>query len=433
MAIQPTLPAEVAPTELEQEFISSSPFDLWPAYQNSNIGQIRKVMCDQMQDRADFIDQLALESFVPTSSLYLSLWEEMYGIPVNESATDETRRAAILAQMGVGGFTRSRVRYILDKYLTPMIGGGEAPAFTPEGIAHSAGGIPLYGGVTSMIGAYKIYEHPTTFSYEVWIKSGLTPPAALLAQLQRITPAGITVTLDNTHLNVIDFARTIETDQPLISLPLATNMTDSSPNGLTGTLTSATAIANPGLLAHTDVAGGLGSRDLNGTTEFGVSTNFASNNRRLNVFWDGQWEIEIMVRPDAIGSIMTIMGLDTSVSTPNLRVNADGTVEVVIETFGSLVKSTTSLSSGTIYMLHVSRPGRGLPARIYINNVDVTGFQSVIDTVTVSPGELQIGRRLGGTQFWNGGIGRFALYDRPLTTARRLQHYNAAKNIQMLG
>lgn len=435
MANQPTLPVEAPLSEMESEFIANSPYGLWPENQDSNFGQIRKIICDQLQARVDKIDRLALESFIQTSEDYLSLWEEEYGVPINTAGTVVERRAAVLAQIAVGGFTRARVRYIIQKYLTPLIGGGEAVAFTPTGIPIDAFGIPLYSGVASMIGAFQIYENPQAFSYEVWVNSGLTPAGGMITQIQKITPAGLTVTLDNVHSNVIDYFRMIRTDQPVIYLRLGTNMTDSSGYGVTGTLTGTAAIADPGLLASTQISGGDGARDFNGSSDFGVTTNWNASVIRTNLFKYDIYSIEVILRPDALSALMTVFGFDTSGGMPTLRVGTDGKPELYGEGVGSMFKSNVTMTAGQKYLVQIRRNGDLNSIAMRINGVPVTGVVGSLPGpgANVITTELQLGRRLGGTQFWNGGIDEFALYDLPLTDAQFDRHYNAYQNIQTLG
>jgi hypothetical protein len=98
---QPALPAEIAPSEQELNYIDESPPALFPENQNSNFGFIhRKVFSDQMAKVAMLMDTLYAEKFVDSSSAYLDEHEIEVGLPPNpywyfsNSATNEYQGSA---------------------------------------------------------------------------------------------------------------------------------------------------------------------------------------------------------------------------------------------------------------------------------------------------------------------------------------------------
>lgn len=188
-----TLPAEGVYTEAELHFIELSPDGLWPDNQDSNFGQFRKVVTDIIQE--DFIDLLSIlnmEAFYPTSTTYLSLWEEMVGLPTNPSGrTSPERRSAVGSRLEYGAFTRSRRRRIVEAFIVATF--GESVSFTPDGIPITVGGIPLFSGVFSLSGTYEINEAIERFYYQVKILDTIDPDViGLTRELDRITPDGIT-------------------------------------------------------------------------------------------------------------------------------------------------------------------------------------------------------------------------------------------------
>lgn len=190
-----TIPPEGLYTEAEKHFIESSPDGLWPDNQDSVFGQVRKCFTDILQEQIDEITILNEEIFVPTSLNYLSLREEEYGLTVAPSgASDATRRARILGRVRHGLFTRTRVRQVIEDFITATF--GEAVSFTTGGVSLSAAGVQLFSGVNSLTGTYNIVENIPNFSYAVYIRSDIGIDLnALTRELTRITPAHISFTI----------------------------------------------------------------------------------------------------------------------------------------------------------------------------------------------------------------------------------------------
>jgi hypothetical protein len=141
---------------------------------------------------------------------------------------------------------------LIESYIGDTFG---APTeFGAGGIGLSAGGTTLYGESAAVGTLYRVYEDIRNFAYAVWIKNTVTPDiASLTRELKWITPAHITMTLDNTKANILDYMRTVLNLQP-VGFWRLNDLTDSSgnANGLTanGGITAG-GVASPGLLVAT--------------------------------------------------------------------------------------------------------------------------------------------------------------------------------------
>lgn len=195
---QPTLPAEVLLTDIERDFIETSPVGLWPDNQNSNFGQLRKIICDLLQENADLISTFLQESFVQTSNNDLDMWEEQQGLPINPvGVSTETRRSRILGNIYKQPFTRTIRKIIVELYITATF--GESIQLTSSGVKLSAGGVPLFAEpATDLSAIYSIVEDVINFAYTVTIDVSVTPDInGLTRDLKRLTPAGISFTIVN--------------------------------------------------------------------------------------------------------------------------------------------------------------------------------------------------------------------------------------------
>jgi hypothetical protein len=415
---QPTLLPEGTYTDAELAFIELSPPGLWPENQDSNFGQTRKVLMDIVQSCIDEIDHLGEEMFVSTASEYLSLWEDIVRVPIAPvGKTDAQRRAIIKPRLQYGPFTRSRVRSIVEGFIMPTF--GDALSFTPSGLSLSAGGLSMLSGVSSLVGAYRVYEDVRAYAYAVWIKSSITPDIpSLLKELQRVTPAGIAVTIDNSKANALSYFRTVRNKQPVWYSRLDGNANDASGYGNNGTLVGAPpAVASPGLLVATgndDTA----AYDLDGATQYMTIPHAA----QLNV--GNQFSLEMWVRGDSGGAVGRLY--DKGTGTLSLYTDSGG-VYLQSRAVANIAVSTIALTAATVYHLVVTYDG--VNAKIWINAVDRTGAvtpQVLTDTATVA----RVGANQAGGEFFNGPIDEVALYNEVLTPAQVLENYNAGKNIQ---
>lgn len=195
MPLQPTLPAEGTYTEVEKDFIDLQPPGLWPENQDSNFGQVRKVITDIVQECVDEINHLSAEAYIATADEYLGLWEEIVHVPISPAGKTTTERRTIAGpRLHYGAFTRTRRREIVESFIIATF--GESVALTSSGVELTSGGVPLYSGTFSLTGTYNIVEDVENFSYDVRILDTVTVDAdALEKELERITPAGISFTI----------------------------------------------------------------------------------------------------------------------------------------------------------------------------------------------------------------------------------------------
>lgn len=195
---QPTLPAEGQTTDLEQYFISEQPKRLWPTNQNSNLGAIRRVLTDPLQECVDVLSEIINEMFVDTADGYLGLWEDEVGLPKNPSGLALIkRRSLVLGRLTKQPFTKARRQAVVEQFISSTF--GPATEITPAGIPITAGGITLYSGANSLTGLYTITEDIDSFHYSVLIDASIGVDTTLMArELSMITPAGITFDISTT-------------------------------------------------------------------------------------------------------------------------------------------------------------------------------------------------------------------------------------------
>jgi hypothetical protein len=193
---QPALPAEIAPSEQELNYIDESPPALFPENQNSNFGFIhRKVFSDQMAKVAMLMDTLYAEKFVDSSSAYLDEHEIEVGLPPNPTGISVIqRRTNIKARLRKGRFTRTRRREIVEEFILATF--GQSIQLLPEGVALVSAGVPLFSDPAPVTTLYNIVENITNFSYDVRIKNTVTVDTpALTREFKRLTPSGISFTI----------------------------------------------------------------------------------------------------------------------------------------------------------------------------------------------------------------------------------------------
>jgi hypothetical protein len=193
---QPTLPVEGEFSDAEIAFIEDSPPGLFPENQDSNFGYIiRKGFTDEIQILSTQQQTIYNERFVATSQTYLSMWELEVGLPVAPTnLTIPQRRNTILSHLRKGPFTRSRRAATVENFITATF--GESASFGTGGIVLVSAGVPLYSGLTSLTNTYQVVENIAGYSYDVRILNSITvDQVALIRELTRITPAGISFTI----------------------------------------------------------------------------------------------------------------------------------------------------------------------------------------------------------------------------------------------
>lgn len=420
MAQQPTLPPEGAYTQVEQLFIEESPPNLWPENQDSNLGLIRKIVTDPLQEVRDTLLLLYNERFVATSTDLISDWETEMLLPrdnINKALSQ--RRADVLSRLKKGTFTMTRLEGIIESFITAALGGTPVE-LTPSGVELTAAGVPLYSGVVANVKQlYRVYMDFMNFAYEVRIRNDVDPDlAGMLRELKRISPASFTLTQTEV-VNVLDYAKRIKHMAPVLHLRLGSGYTDSSGLGMNGTaFGTIAAVADPGLLETTAISGGNGASDFDGSTGYVTVPDHPLLD--LTEFF----HLEVWLRPDAIGSTMVVF--DKSTNGYEVRINTGGFVEFRKSGGSVIATSTQALVAGTKYKIGIRK--RLTESKIFINGLDKTG--TVTDqTIEVTPSHLRIGQSVAGGNFFNGVMDEIVFYNYNQSEADDLATYNTGRNI----
>lgn len=422
---QPPLPPEGQFSEIEQLFIEESPPGLWPENQDSNFGQVRRIITIPMQEAADEMTALNAEQFVETSVDDLQLHEAEAGLPAgNVNKSVEQRRADLLARKKKGAFTRGRRDEIIEAFISATF--GTSLAFGSGGIPLDAGGAALYSDATGAYDdLYRVYEDVGNFSYEVWIRDDVDPDlVGLERELARITPAGISFTItEKPAADLLNYRREILGRSPVAVWPMGTNgYVDASDFGNDGVLNGGIAFfAAPGLL-HANVDNGEGAYDFDGATGY-ISV---VHDPTLNV--GDSFTFSFNMRVDSLAADGVIFA--KGVGAPFIRVRTAGRIELAVGGGDTVVQTADgSIVAGTIYHVVVRKKAGAATAEIFVDGVNVTVPSTDPDAVFVNTATaISIGSN-GGITFFNGVLDEFALYNTPLTDEEVLMHYNTAKFI----
>lgn len=417
---QPVLPAEQPPNKAERAFINDQPA-IFPPNQDSNWGVLRKAWTDQLQALIDQQTLIWAERFVQTSTTFLDEWEFMAGLPENSTGvSDSDRRLRILNRLRSGPFTDARIIDIIEPYIQATF--GVSPAFTPGGLSLS-GGIPLKADATGDPKQYyRVYEDIRNFAYAVWIASVMTPDTTnMLRDLKRITPAGITVTIDNSHSQILDYGRTIKNSQPALWWRMtAADGVDSSGNGFTGTWAGSPAtVASPGLL-NASIGGLDGAITLDGVDDYV----FVGNDVRLH---PQRLAMEVIYKPNALPgagnsdvimaeSTWDVIGIDgnngnkfyAGASVGGVQKKVLGPVAVV----------------GTKYQLASQYTGSEI--RLWVNGVMYSASAGGPRDITL--GGIYVGRAQPGGFFAAGVVDEASLYEQ-LSDDEIIRHWKTANNV----
>lgn len=417
------IPVEGTYSDIEHDLIENEPPGLFPTDQSSLWGQVRKLQADYLQVIADLMTTWYGNLDPNTVNIDdMPEWEYLVNVPVAPTGkTLDERRAFVLSRWQRGPFTRTRRYQIIESFLDALLSGGPVILFTPTGLPFGTGGMYFGTGITSLTGLYRIYENIPAFTYEVWIKSSVTPDAGMLRELQRITPAGIVVSIDNSHADVLDYFRTIRNNQPIFYWRgQQTTLTNVAPAGGNVALNGTTSnLASPGLL-NTNVAGSNGATILNGSSGYVTMAHYAQMNVGDTLTAGLIW------KPAAIGSAQWLMDKGTGA----YAIWMDSTGHIVFgksETGSPIATSTVALSAATIYNIKVTK--KNTETHIYINGVDRTGTvtdQTLGNTSTA----LNIGRRItGATSFANGVVDEVYVTPKALSPTTILIDYNTGIDV----
>jgi len=422
---QPTLPPEVPFTQAELVFMDESPPGLFPENQNSNFGYIiRKIFSDVAQDIANWQDTLYNEHFVDTASLFLDQWEIEVGLPPNPAGSSTAlRRQSVLARLQRGPFTRSRRDAAIASAIETTF--GNPIQLIPEGVPVTSAGIPIYGEASNVATLFEVYENQPNFSYEVWIASTSTPDIATLnRQLKRITPAGISFTIDNTHANILDYFRTMRSMAPIGYWRLG-NTADSSGNGMTLTPTGATAgnMAAPGLLSAA-----IGGAD--GATDFTLGTYFQASGAPLQTPYSAA-SLVAWIQPDTVPAANAYAGFLTSANETTYLSLWGGGYAVfsawINATQFSILTAPNVIAAGSKYL--VVGTFDGLVLRLYVNGVLAVASSRFPGTIMLASGPCYVGAGTFGA--FDGKVDEAAYFNRALSPDEIMKLYNTGINVNV--
>jgi hypothetical protein len=413
--IQPVLPVETTWTQAELNFQEDEPPGLFPENQDSNFGIKRKVYSKQLNDVIEQLNTMYAELFIATSTLYLDEWEAQLGLPVNPTGLDDAgRRSRLLARMKRGAFTDDLRNSIIESYLIATF--GDPLALYSEGIGIPVEGIPLYGEPGVVEGLFRVYDAIENYTYEVWIKNTNTPDIpSLQRELERITPAGITFTIDNTRANILDYTRAVIHDGPGAYWRLGANF-----NNYT-TLTGLNGTALGGLVAGSGNSLPQNTQDADGTDFDGTDDYLTIPDHA--VLKSNAFSVEAWVHPDMIdATARSILSKGPNNYALSLTSGNVWRFGVWSNTVLTQAVSSTPAIVGTYHLVGVCD---GVSLKLYVNGV-LVGSAMLPGLVDVSATPLYIGGIAG--QFWNGVIDEVAFYEYPLTEAQVKRHYNVGIN-----
>lgn len=421
--VQPPLPPEGVYSASEMAFVNDQPPELFPENQDSNFGLKRKLWTDRGQEAIAQINTIWNELFVKTSSLYLDEWERQLGLPMSPPGiTLGNRRARVLARVMRGPFTKTRLWFILDTFLEPALG-GDAIQLVPQGVAFDPGGLPLYSGVAVIESVYRIYENPSTFTYEVWLRSEVTPDAQLEYELRRITPAGYTLIFRNDTTNILDMQKTVISDGPVAYIRMGTTLSDLSGFAATVTNNGTTVLAAPGLLV-TPVDNNDGARIFNGSSQW-ISLAYVAN-QEYNLAQAYSFQLRINALPSA-GNFGTI--ISKGANQPYVRIDSQGALRFGKSNVGDIAHTKDALVPGTNYSVVVQYDDH--EPEIFIDKHDVAVKDQPLtfyDNTATQNAPWQIGRGYGADQYFNGVLDEFAIFNKKMTMDDIIKHANVPDN-----
>jgi hypothetical protein len=423
---QPILPPEGAPTRAEKFFIEVQPA-LFPPNQDSNWGLKRKIWTDQVQALIDQQDSIWRERFVATSVDFVDEWEREVGIPVAPATYDlNQRRQAVLSRLRTGPFREPMLRTMIEPFISATF--GVSVELTPSGVS-LAGGIPLFADAAGDPKQYyRLYFDPQNYAYTLYIRSDVTPDTTtLLRDLQRVTPAGMTITLNNTLSNILDYAKQVRNEQPIAYYRLG-NLNDSGGYALTltdpgGTSTPAV-VASPGLL-DSHVAASDGAKDFDGTNDYLVSPSMAA-------YTFPQVSLEARITADtfpATSAKKIIWAVATNYYF-GISKSASGVLQWEFSWFIDGVQKVhvwpASIVASATY--HVQATHDGHDFEFIVNGISL-GEQYDPGIPSTPSGSGAIGSNAAHSgSFWDGKIDELALYNKRLTLPQSITHYHTGNN-----
>lgn len=417
-----SVPPEGLYTEAEIRFIQNSPPGLWPDNQDSYFGQVRKTVTDVSQELRDILLALYINMSPETADVYLDRWEVMVGLPANPAGKNLARRRAdVLARLKRGAFQRWKRDRLINDFIVASVQGSPA-TFTPEGIDFT-GGIPLYNeNISNLAVAFRVYEWVQNFTYLVKIASGyVVDIPGLQRQLEWLTPAGISFTIDDTDAYPLDYKGLMKHLEPRAYWPMietsGTAVTDLIFNRSPGIYVNTPSLNNTFLAMHS-----YGKNPLfNGTDEYVT----VAHTTELDV--DNTFSIAAWVRPDNVPGFVADFGTNA----PQLMIDDSGMV-ILAHNGEPVAGSSDTVEVADISMIGVQRNAEG-ETRFWINGIDA-GVQNFIDVTfaTVSTNATLMSN-LDQSILLEGVGGHVALFARELLDSEWVDIWNHGKGFALVG
>lgn len=204
MSVFPDIPVEGTYLDIELDLADNEPPGLLPTDQTSYWGQLRRVFADNLQVLADQMEQWYLNLDPRTVNADdMPEWEYLENIPTSPAGkTLDDRRAFVLSRNGRGAFTRTRRRVLVESFIAAVFGVPPL-ALVVGGVPFTDDGFTLGGEFTlaDLQALYEIVEDIPGFAYTVNILDTVGEDTdGLTRELYRITPAGITFTIEHVSM-----------------------------------------------------------------------------------------------------------------------------------------------------------------------------------------------------------------------------------------
>jgi len=416
--LQPTLPAEVTFTIAELNFLDESPPGLFPENQNSNFGFKRKIFCDQIQDGIDQLNLIYSERFVQTAVTFLDEWEYSTGIPIAPTGiSDEQRRANILSILRKGPFTRIVRKKIIESYINVAF--GTPILLLPPGHPLDPGGSPLLIEQTALENLYRAYEDIQRFRYLVKIDSDAgIDQAALQIALHRITPGGISFTIDTSETVPLDYKWDTFQTEPEVYWRLGESAGPTAQEEMIGnkdgTYNGTFTFAQTGALAG----------DTDDAVSFDGSTAYISVADATELDLGDIFTIEFWVKRNVTGTLQYLFTKGGNAYA--LAFETDDTIILQKHSVGTIVASNIAITDTNWHYIVITKNGAII--KIYIDNVDRTGTISN-QTLTNNSSDLNIGRNDAGSNYFSGLLDEVAFYKKALSASIISRRWDVGRDI----
>jgi len=422
IAQQPVLPAEVALTDAEYNFMQEEPPRFFPQNQNSNWGLKRRIFSDQIQALINQLDLIYSERWPMSSTQFLDEWERVTGLPMNPSSrTVGQRRNSVMARLKGGPWTRSMRQQIIEGYLQ-VLAFGDPIALLPPGVGFDASGIPIYDEPGTVSAMYRVYEDIQRFRYEVKIDSSHSPDIlSMQRDLIHSQYAGLTLVINATTPTPYDYTWDTYTIEPNSFWPL-TETSGTTANDLAVPVTNGTyngtyTLNSTALLVND---GSNKSASFNGGYVQVLDRNYIDLG---DLFSIGLW----FRRTTVDGTDQYLVSKGTGAYGVRIRGSDNHIVFSKVGT-GDIAASTNAISDTTTsHYLVVQKSG--LTVQIWIDGVNVTGTITN-QTLADNSINLNLAREVTGANLpYKGVLGYVSLNSRLLTTAEITRRWNTGRDI----